>query len=39
VKPLVVPDESDRCTTVIDDDGSLTPGFCDAIAGSFQVLI
>ena len=39
VKPAVVPDESERCTTVIAVLGRLMPGFSDLIAGSFQVLI
>ena len=38
VKPLVVPEESERWTTVIDVLGSLTPGFSAAIAGSFHFL-
>ena len=38
MKPFVVPDSSERWMTVIDDDGSFTPGFSFAIAGSFQVL-
>src|SRR3954453_20965059 len=36
VKPLVVPDSSERWTTVMFDDGRLTPGFCLAISGSFH---
>ena len=39
VKPLVVPDESERCTMVIDVLGRLTPGLSLAIAGSFHFLI
>src|SRR5450755_3709780 len=39
VKPAVVPDESERCTTVIFVLGSFIPGLSLAIAGSFQVLI
>ncbi len=38
-KLKVVPEPSERCTTVILPSGSLTPGFSAAIAGSFQVLI
>src|SRR4051812_15631190 len=38
VKPLVVPDSSERWTTVIVDDGSDTPVFCPAIAGSFHLV-
>src|SRR3954462_15648390 len=38
VKPLVVPDSSERWTTVIVDDGR-TPGFICAMAGSFHFLI
>src|SRR3954447_1090458 len=36
VKPLVVPDSSERWTTVMLDDGRLTPEFCLAISGSFH---
>src|SRR3954470_4774635 len=39
VKPFVVPDSSERWTTVIFELGSLTPGLAVAIAGSFQVVI
>ena len=39
VNPFVVPDESERCTTVIAVLGRLMPGFRLLIAGSFQVLI
>jgi len=39
VKPFVVPDSSERCTTVIESPGSVTPGFSFAIAGSFHFLI
>ena len=39
MKPFVVPDESERCTTVIAVLGRLMPGFSVLIAGSFQVLI
>ena len=39
MKPLVVPDESERWTTVIAVLGRLMPGFSALIAGSFQVLI
>src|SRR6476661_3782099 len=39
VKPLVVPDSSERWTTVMFDDGRLTPGFIFAMAGSFHFLI
>src|SRR3954447_1645730 len=39
VKPLVVPDSSERWTTVILPLGSVTPELSLAIAGSFQVLI
>src|SRR3954463_519546 len=39
VKPLVVPDSSERWTTVMFGDGRLTPGFIEAIAGSFHFLI
>src|SRR5712671_781432 len=38
VKPLVVPDSSERCTIVIELDGRLTPAFCFAISGSFHFL-
>ena len=36
---LVVPEPSERCTTVMPVAGSLTPGLSAAICGSFQVLI
>src|SRR3954447_25885656 len=36
VKPLVVPDSSERWTTVMLDEGRLTPRFCFAISGSFH---
>src|SRR5579862_4074317 len=39
VKFEVVPEPSERCTTVIDVDGSVTPGFMAAMAGSFHFLI
>src|SRR5947209_3207678 len=39
VKPSVVPEESDRWTTVIAVLGRLRPGLSDLIAGSFQALI
>ena len=39
MKPLVVPDESERWTTVICVLGRFTPGFSDLIAGAFQVVI
>src|SRR3954471_12222765 len=39
VNPLVVPDSSERWTTVIADDGRLTPEFWPAIAGSFHFVI
>src|SRR5947209_16558444 len=39
VNPSVVPEESDRWTTVIDVLGRLSPGFSALIAGSFHVLI
>ncbi len=39
VKLFVVPEESERCTTVMLVDGSETPGLSALIAGSFQVLI
>ena len=39
MKPLVVPDESERWTTVIAVLGRLMPGLRALIAGSFQVLI
>src|SRR2546421_8525516 len=39
VKPFVVPDSSERWTTVIGCATSFTPGFSLAIAGSLQSLI
>ena len=39
MNPAVVPDESERCTTVIAVLGRLTPEFSDAIAGSFHFVI
>ena len=39
MKPWVVPEESERCTTVMLVLGRLMPGFSALIAGSFQVLI
>ena len=39
MKPDVVPDESERCTTVIDVLGRLMPGLSALIAASFHVLI
>ena len=37
---LVVPELSERCTTVIGNDfGNLTPGFSAAMRGSFQFVI
>src|SRR5579871_152323 len=39
VKPFVVPEESERCTTVMAVLGRLRPGFSALMAGSFQVLI
>jgi hypothetical protein len=39
VKSLVVPDSSERWTTVIEVPGRLTPGFSFLIAGSFHLLI
>src|SRR6201995_4731999 len=39
VKPAVVPEESERCTTVMAVLGSFNPGLSLVIAGSFQVLI
>ncbi len=38
MKPAVVPEESERCTTVIAVLGSVTPGFRALISASFQVL-
>ena len=39
MKFSVVPDSSERKNTEIGADGSVTPGFSAAIAGSFQVLM
>ena len=39
MKPSVVPEESERCTTVIAVLGRLIPGFSALIAALFQVLI
>ena len=39
MNPSVVPEESERCTTVMAVLGRLIPGFSALIAGSFQVLI
>jgi hypothetical protein len=39
VKPSVVPDESERWTTVMELLGKLRPGFSALIAGALQVLI
>src|SRR4029450_6263092 len=39
VKLLVVPEPSERCATVIDVSGRLTPGLSLAIAGSFHFMI
>src|SRR3954451_14129985 len=39
VKPFVVPDESERWTTVILVAGRVTPGLSALMAGSFQVVI
>jgi hypothetical protein len=38
VKLLVVPEASERCTTVIALSGSVTPGLSAATAGSFHFL-
>jgi hypothetical protein len=38
VNSFVVPDSSDRCTTVTAVDGSVLPGFNALIAGSFHFL-
>ena len=35
----VVPEPSDRCTTVMSVPGRLTPAFSFAIAGSFHFVI
>src|SRR5690349_2921622 len=39
VKLNVVPDSSERCTVEIAVDGSFTPEFCEAISGSFHLVI
>ena len=39
VKFVVVPEASERCTTVIAVDGSVTPGLSFAIAASSHFLI
>ena len=39
VKLKVVPDESERTTTVIGMSGSVTPGLAAAIFSSFQLVI
>ncbi len=39
MKPFVVPDASERWTTVIAPPGSLTPGFSRTMAASLQLLI
>ncbi len=39
MKPLVVPESSERCTTVIAVLGSFVPGLSLAIAGSSHFLI
>src|ERR1700753_3042116 len=39
VKPFVVPEESERWTTVIFSLGRVTSGLSALIAGSFQVVI
>ena len=39
VKFCVVPELSERCTTVIAVDGSFAPGLSALIAASFQVLM
>lgn len=38
MKLKLVPEPSERCTTVILPSGSFTPGLSAAMAGSFQVL-
>jgi len=38
VKPSVVPDESERWTTVIVVEGSVTPGFSAVISGLFHLV-
>jgi hypothetical protein len=38
VKSFVVPDSSERWQTVMSESGSLTPGFCPAMAASFHFL-
>ena len=39
MKLSVVPDESERCTVAIANDGRVTPGLADAMAASFQLVI
>src|ERR1700722_7284047 len=39
VKLLVVPEPSERCTTVIVVDGNVTPGLAALIAGSSHFVI
>ena len=39
VKMLVVPEPSDRCTTLISDAGRVTPALAAAIAASFHFVI
>jgi hypothetical protein len=39
VKFCVVPESSERCTGVMALLGSLAPEFCDAMAGSFHLVI
>ena len=39
MKFSVVPDSSERCTTVMFVSGRSASGFCWAMAGSFQVVI
>ena len=39
MKFCVVPESSERCTTVIGADGSVAPELSAAIFGSFQVVI
>src|SRR5512141_1448687 len=39
VKMLVVPDPSDRWTTLMSVSGRLSPAFCAATAGSFHFVI
>src|SRR5439155_22136144 len=38
VNTFVVPDSSARCTIEMAVDGSVTPGFCWAISGSFHAV-